>query len=168
MNTDQTLLSNWNTQSDELEQVDFTYDEHIMLKGIALTEFEFGASTRLRHTEGAGQPEFGIQLQYAPQEKLQIQFSKHDENWKLAVTSEGLAPVINRVLALPASFQAEQWHTLHIVQQKEQIHLYLNNDYVLAISEQARTAQPGLVTHNAAADFMNIKQIDLLSETIIN
>ena len=161
MNTEQTLLSTWDTQNSELEQVDFTYDEHIMLKGVALTEFEFEASTRLRHAEETGQPEFGIQLQYAAHEKIQIQFSQHHGSWKLAVTSEGITPVINRTLALPANFEAEQWHTLHIAQQAHHLQLSLDGAYVLAISEPARVAQPGLVTHNAAADFMNVKQIEL-------
>lgn len=128
---------------------------------MALTEFEFEASTRLRHAEETGRPEFGIQLQYAAQEKIQIQFSQHQGSWKLAVTSEGIEPVVNRTLALPANFEAEQWHTLHIAQQTHHIQLYLDGTHVLAISEPARLAQPGLVTHNAAADFMNVRQTEL-------
>ena len=163
MNTNQTLLSDWDTQSDELEQVHFTSEEHIILKGSALRAFEFGASMRLHHTEEEGQPELGILLQYTPQERLQIQFIQLDGNWKLAVTSEGIAPVINHVLALPNDFKAERWHTLSVTQQEEQIQLYLDETYVLAISETARTAQPGLITRNAAADFAGIWQKGLHS-----
>ncbi len=163
MNTDQTVLSQWDTQSDELEQVYFTSEEQIILKGTALTTFEFGASMRLRHTEEEGQPELGILLQYTAQERLQIQFIKLDENWKLAVTSEGIAPAINQVLRLPDSFKAERWHTLSVAQQEEQTQLYLDEDYILAISETARTAQPGLITRNAAADFAGIWQKGLHS-----
>ena len=158
MNTDQTILSHGDTQSDELEQVHFTSEEQIILKGTALPEFEFGASMRLRSTEEMDQPEFGIVLQYATQERLQIQFIKQDKGWKLAATSEGITPVINHVLTLPDSFKAMQWHTLSITQQEEQIQLYLDEKYVLAISEPARTAQPGLIIHNAAADFAGVWQ----------
>ena len=134
VNTNQILWSDQNTQSDELEQVHFTSEEQIILKGNALSELEFGASMRLRHTEEAEAPEFGILLQYAATERLRVQFLKNSESWKLAVTSEGIAPVINHVLSLPDSFKAEQWHTLSMTQQAEQIQLYLDEEHVLVIS----------------------------------
>ena len=164
MNTDQILFSDQDTQSDELEQVHFTSEEQIILKGNALSEFEFGASMRLRHTEEMDQPEFGILLQYAATERLRVEFIKSNENWKLAVTSEGIAPVVNHVLSLPIDFKAEQWHMLSMTQQEEQIQLFLDEKYVLAISEAARTAQPGLLIHNAAADFAGIWQKELRAE----
>ncbi len=159
MNTNQILWSDQNTRSDELEQVHFTSEELIILKGNALSEFEFGVSMRPRHMEEA--PEFGILLQYAATERLRVQFLKSSESWKLAVTSEGIAPVINHVLSLPDSFRAEQWHTLSMAQQAEQIQLYLDEEHVLVISEAARIAQPGLLVHNAAADFAGIWQKEL-------
>ena len=161
MNTDQILFSDQATQSDELEQVHFTSEEQIILKGNALPKFEFGASMRLRRTEEMDQPEFGILLQYAATERLRVEFIKNGESWKLAVTSEGIAPVVNHVLSLSSDFKAEQWHMLSMTQQEEQIQLYLDEEYVLAISEAARTAQPGLLVHNAAADFAGIWQKEL-------
>ncbi len=161
MNTDQVLFSDQDTQSDELEQVQFTSEEQVILKGNALSEFEFGASMRLRRTEEMDRPEFGILLQYAATERLQVQFFKSNESWKLAVTSEGIAPVINSVLSLPGNFKAEQWHTLSMTQRAEQIQLYLDEEHILSISQAARTAQPGLLVHNAAADFAGIWQKEL-------
>ncbi|GAC1365084.1 MAG: hypothetical protein NVS2B12_36590 [Ktedonobacteraceae bacterium] len=158
MNTDQTLLSNWQVQSNELEQVHATPNEQVVLKGETLTKFEFGVSMRLRHTAKTGQPAFGVLLQYAPQEQLQVRYIQQDGNWKLAVTSAGITPVIDHVLAQSTSFKPEQWHTLRLVQQADQLQLHLDDEYVLAISEPARAAQPGLLTHNAAADFVDIWQ----------
>jgi hypothetical protein len=161
VNTDQLLFSNQDTQSDELEQVHFTSEEQIIVKGNALSEFEFGASMRLRSMEEA--LAFGIVFQYAATERLQAQFIKSNDSWKLAVTSEGIAPVINHVLSLPNGFRAEQWHTLSMVQREEQIQLYLDEEHVLVISEATRTAQPGLLVHNAAVDFAGIWQKELHS-----
>ncbi len=163
MNTDQTLLSHLDSQSDELEQAHFTSEEQIILKGTVLTEFEFGASMRLRHAEEKKSSAFGILLQYATQEKLRIQFIKQDESWKLTIISEGIAPVVNHVLTLSNGFKPEHWHTLSITQQEEQIQLFLDEEYILAISETARIAQPGLIIQHAAADFAGIWQKDLRS-----
>ncbi|GCE19981.1 hypothetical protein [Dictyobacter kobayashii] len=158
MIADQTLVSNWHVQEDELVQTELSHGEHTMLKGSALEQFEFGATLRLSKHNAEALPSLGILVQYSEQEKLYVFLFKQQERWALAVETTGVAPVVNRVIALPETFDPAEWHTLHLIQDQEQSHIHLDGTKVLMISEANRAAQPGLITVNAAAEFSRVWQ----------
>ncbi|GCE05901.1 hypothetical protein [Dictyobacter aurantiacus] len=155
-----TLVSNWHVQEDTLVQTEFSYGERTILKGSPLERFEFGATMRLdEHKEGVVAT-LGILAQYSEQYKIFVHLLKQQEHWVLAVESTDIDPVINRVVALPETFDLAAWHTLRLIQEQEQIHIHLDGTHVLSINEPARTAQPGLIITNAAASFSHIWQIE--------
>ncbi|GHO83359.1 hypothetical protein [Dictyobacter formicarum] len=161
MIADQTLVSNWHVQEDALVQTEFSHGERTILKGSLLEQFEFGATLRLSEHNEDTTPALGILAQYSEQEKLYVRLLKRQERWTLAVESMGIAPVVNRVISLPDTFNPTEWHTLHLVQDQAQTHIHLDGSEVLSITETARPAQPGLVTVNAAAAFSRVWQTEV-------
>ncbi len=161
MIADQTLVSNWHVQEDALVQTEFSHGERAILKGSSLEQFEFGATMQLGEHNEEATPALGILAQYSEQEKLYVRLLKQQERWTLAVESMGIAPVVNRVITLPDTFNPTEWHTLCFVQDQEQSHIHLDGSEVLSINETARPAQPGLIIVNAAATFNRVWQTDI-------
>jgi hypothetical protein len=147
-------------REDALVQTKLTKTEQTYFKGIFRSKYKFGVQMRLSHIEDAeSTPAFGILVRdYNEQEHLRIRFSKQEQKWALIVESEGLTPVVNRVLALPENFDPATWHTLHLRQHNPHIHIYLDGSLILSINGIEQPTQPGLTTHNAAIEFNNVWQ----------
>jgi hypothetical protein len=150
-----------NTEITLLENVDVTEGTHYALKETALDLFAFEANMALQHGNAEEQQAYGIVLHYNEQEKLFIEFLKQQDRWTLAVESTGIAPVINRVLALSSSFNPSEQHTLRIVQQSDHVVILVDGNEVLKVSEAFRLVQPGLFTHTVSVAFTDVEQAAL-------
>ncbi|GCF09084.1 hypothetical protein [Dictyobacter arantiisoli] len=158
MITEQIVFLDWHLQEDTLTQIASTAGEQIILKGTALPQFEFGATLRLIAPLSEGQSALGILAHYSNKARLLIRFIQQQERWALAVETVGVAPVVNRVIALPADFDPADWHTLRLIQQVEQTDIYLDGTAILRVLETAYIAQPGIYVNNAGAEYSHISQ----------
>lgn len=150
-----------NTETTLFENVELTEATHYALKETTLDLFAFGANMALEHGSAEEQQGYGVVLHYNEHEKLFIQFFKQQDRWTLAVESAGIAPVINRVLALSPAFNPSEQHALRMIQQSEHVVIFVDGNEVLTVSEAFRPVQPGLFTHNVSVAFTAVEQSSL-------
>ncbi len=135
--------------------------EQYLLHDTPLVQFEFGVTMTLQHTDDAEPQAYGLTMQYSDSAHLSIQILKQGTRWNFAVESNGIYPVINRVLFLPQDFLPVEPHTLRLLQQSEQMTVWLDGRELLTINEHAHRAQPVLFTRNVTVTFTDVWQTAL-------
>jgi hypothetical protein len=154
-------LSDWCVQDGTLKQTSVVYDEHILLKGSPLTEYECGATMMLDKANEHEQPAFGLVVWHSSEEKLFVLLSQRQSHWMLLVQSHCSAPETPIVFELSRAFDPFRWHTLRLRCCNEQLTVYLDGPQVLAFSLPARPEKMGLITRSAAGAFKSVWQTGL-------
>lgn len=154
---------NWHVQEGTLEQISTALEEHIVLKGQSLEQYEFGATMQLHQSNKAGQPAFGLVALQNTGQRLFVWLLQQQFSWKLLVESR-LPTVdtatVHRTIDLPETFDPSSWHLIRLLRSDDQLTVYLDGPEVLTLPTPSHAERLGLVTRDTAAAFTGVWQTD--------
>jgi hypothetical protein len=156
--TEKDTLADWRVQDGMLEQTSSEQGAHILLKGSSYEQYEFGCTLRLQQSNEHEQAQLGCVLWHSEAEQTFIWLSQHAVQWKLVIEHTNDLPGSSTILDLPAAFNPQGWHTLHLERQSEQLNIYLDGPQIFTHALQAHTEVVGLATRHASAAFMSVEQ----------
>lgn len=152
-------VAQWRIHEGTLEQPE-QLDEHLLLKGASCLEYECGATMQLRENE-AGQQQAGLIARYTEDEQLFVWLTRESSIARLVIEGRGKLAFITYGHELDAAFDPRTWHTLRVLQRKEQMQVWLDGKEVCTLKLQAQSSMCGVGTHSSGAAFMSVWQTEL-------
>ncbi|GHO88113.1 family 43 glycosylhydrolase [Dictyobacter formicarum] len=146
-------LADWQIRDNALHQDSLVADTHILYKGQAYNQFDFGATMKLQQVEENSGAALGLAMQAQDSEPIITWFQQEQSGASLKV--EGIPAATRQMLP---NFNLHDWHTLRLEYRADQLHICLDGPEIAVLPISVAAYRIGLATRNAAGSFISVWQ----------